>query len=84
MSFCRFPIRDTDNEHAWGEWLRGSSGQPQESALYADIRERGVLRERPFVVATLAAIAAGKIAVPSADPVDLTAIVEELVTAGEA
>lgn len=84
VSFCRFRIRDAGNETAWAEWPGSGDGQPQESPLYADIRERGVLRERPFVVATLAAIAAGKIAVPAAEPVDLTAIVEELVTAGEA
>lgn len=84
VSFCRFPIRDSSNESAWAEWLASSREAPQESSLFSDIRGRGVLRERPFVVATLAAIAAGKIAVPSTAPVDLTPLVEELVTIGEA
>jgi phosphoribosylglycinamide formyltransferase 1 len=84
VSFCRFPIRDSENESSWHEWLSSSREDPQQTPLFADVRARGVLRERPFVVATLAAIAAGKIAVPSAEPVDLTTLVEELVTIGEA
>lgn len=84
VSFCRFSIRDAANEAAWQEWVANPAREPGETALYADIRARGVLRERPFVVATLAAIAAGKIAIPGAGPVDLSGIVEDLVTAGEA
>jgi phosphoribosylglycinamide formyltransferase 1 len=84
VSFCRFPIRDAANEAAWQEWLSVPSQEPGETTLFGDIRARGVLRERPFVVATLAAIAAGKVAVPGPKPVDLSAIVEDLVTAGGA
>lgn len=84
ISFCRFPIRDSANEPAW-EALSGSSidaasldeimGLP----LYADIRARGVARERPFLVETLRSIADGTLAVPPATPLDLTVAVERAV-----
>ena len=84
ISFCRFPIRDAANEPAW-EALSGSDidaasldeimGMP----LYADIRARGVARERPFLVETLRSIAEGTLAVPPATPLDLTVAVERAV-----
>jgi hypothetical protein len=48
----------------------------QETPLYADIRARGVARERPFVVETLRAVAEHRLAVPPATPLDLTPQVE--------
>ena len=47
-----------------------------QTALYQDIRARGVIRERPFLVATLRSIAAHTLAVPPAVPLDLTDVVE--------
>ncbi len=47
--------------------------------LYADIRARGVARERPFMVETLRAMATGTLSVPPPEPVDLTEAVEAAV-----
>ena len=84
ISYCRFPIRDEANETVWealsgakidGATLDEIMGVP----LYADIRARGVARERPFLVETLRAVADGTLAVPPPAPVDLTAAVERAV-----
>lgn len=81
LSYCRYSIRDENNEAAW----RAASSldlhsmtiaEIQETPLYADIRARGVARERPFLVETLRAIAEGRLSVPPARPVDLTGEVE--------
>ena len=85
VSFCRFPIRDNANEAAW-EALPGQAidDAPLEAImgtpLYSDIRARGVARERPFLVETLKAVAAGELAVPPAEPLDLTGAVEAAIT----
>ena len=77
ISFCRFAIRDEANETAW-EVLPGagiddaSLEEIMAMPLYADIRERGVARERPFLIETLRAIADGSLDVPPDAPVDLT------------
>jgi len=84
VSYCRFPIRDDANEPAW-EALSGSDidaaslDEIMAMPLYSDIRARGVSRERPFLVETLRAIAAKKLAVPPAEPLDLTPAVERAV-----
>lgn len=83
-SFCRFPIRDKANEPAWEALsdsnLEASSlDQIMAMPLYADIRDRGVARERPFLVETLRAIAEGKLAIPPKTPLDLTEAVERAV-----
>ena len=84
ISYCRFPIRDEVNEAAWealSAWkvdvaaLEEIMGMP----LYADIRARGVARERPFLVETLRAVAEGTLAIPPPEPVDLTEAVERAV-----
>lgn len=83
-SFCRFPIRDEMNETAW-DALSGSDidAAPLEQImampLYADIRARGVARERPFLVETLRAVAEGALKVPPSKPADLTDAVERAV-----
>ncbi len=83
-SFCRFAIRDEANEAAW----EGLSDSHLEAAsldeittmpLYADIRARGVARERPFLVETLRAVAEGTLVIPPESPLDLTAQVEAAV-----
>jgi len=79
ISFCRYPIRDEANEALWQAFdpARGTS-----DPLWQDIRTRGLLRERPFVAATLRAIAEGRLAIPPAEPLDLTEAVEAAVRAG--
>jgi folate-dependent phosphoribosylglycinamide formyltransferase PurN len=84
ISFCRFAIRDAANEPAW-EALAASQLQAASleeimaMPLYADIRARGVARERPFLVETLRAVASGTLTVPPAEPMDLTEAVEAAV-----
>jgi hypothetical protein len=81
VSYCRYPIRDAANEGLWRalppEAARGMElAALMATPLYADIRARGVARERPFVVETLRAIAEGRLAIPPAEPLELTAAVE--------
>lgn len=78
VSYCRFPVRDASNLALWAtaSTLPAEVKLLQESALFQDIRARGVLRERPFLVETLRAIAAGALAAPPAQPADLTHAVE--------
>ena len=83
-SFCRFPIQDELNQDAWdaiaGSALEAASlDEIVAMPLYADIRARGVARERPFLVETLGAIAKGALVVPPKTPLDLTASVERAV-----
>ena len=83
-SFCRFPIRDKANEPAWealsdGNLEASSLDQIMAMPLYADIRARGVARERPFLVETLRAIAEGRLVIPPKTPLDLTGPVERAV-----
>ena len=83
-SFCRFPIQDELNQDAWdaiaGSALEAASlDEIMALPLYADIRARGVARERPFLVETLGAIAKGALVVPPKTPLDLTASVERAV-----
>ncbi|MEX2081536.1 MAG: formyltransferase family protein [Dehalococcoidia bacterium] len=73
VSFCRFPTRDAANESLW----QAAGTEPgEQSDLYADLRARGIARERPFVVETLRAIAEGRLEVPPEVPLDLTDVVE--------
>jgi len=79
VSFCRYSISDRENEPLWRSFASavGDESLDMEGApLYADIRRRGVARERPFVVETLRAIAGGHLAVPPEAPFDLTREVE--------
>lgn len=76
ISYCRYPIRDQENEALWRE---RDTTNPKPSAgypLFDDIRSRGVRRERPFVVETLRAVATGEIGLPPAAAADLTDSVE--------
>ena len=75
------------NERLWeATSIDAVAGVPlaelQESPLFRDVRERGVRRERPFLVETLRGIAGGAIAVPPASPVDLTSVVEAAIEPG--
>ncbi|MGE3512802.1 MAG: formyltransferase family protein [Vicinamibacterales bacterium] len=74
VSLCRYAIRDEASASLWEEHAMGAAAE--ENPLYAEIRRRGVLRERPFLVETLRAVASGHLAVPPATPLDLTDAVE--------
>ena len=81
VSYCRYAIRDERNEDLWQAFAGVTTGDEtiaeiQEIPLYQDIRERGVERERPFLVETLRAVAEGRLEIPPATPVDLTRQVE--------
>ncbi|MFN0096382.1 MAG: phosphoribosylglycinamide formyltransferase [Dehalococcoidia bacterium] len=80
ISFCRFPIFDGAIKALWLSWISTISydrkHDPQKTLLYAEIRRRGVLRERPLMTETLRAIAEGRLLVPPSAPVDLTQSVE--------
>ncbi len=80
-SFCRFSIRDEMNDSAWDALSKSDIDVASLEAimampLYADIRARGVARERPFLVETLRAVAQGKLAARPPVPLDLTEAVE--------
>jgi len=86
VSFCRYAIRDAANAALWAELPpERAAGMDLEAVmatpLYADIRARGVARERPFLVETLRAIAEGRLPIPPPAPVDLTAEVERALAA---
>ncbi len=81
VSYCRYSIRDERNTEFWRAFAGVTTGDEtiaelQETPLYQDIRERGVDRERPFLVETLRAIAEGRLDVPPSLPVELTTQVE--------
>lgn len=84
VSFCRYALRDAANARLWEE-LPPEKAQSIGTAelegteLFADLRARGVARERPLVTETLRAIAEGRLTVPPAEPVDLTEAVEAAV-----
>lgn len=74
ISCCRFPIRDSSNEAAWRERPERAD---ETSALFQDVRQRGISRERPFLAETLRAIAEGRLRVPpDGATLDLSAEVE--------
>ncbi len=84
VSFCRYGIREASNEPEWRQFEADSAKMDvvdlQETGLYRDIRRRGLERERPFLVETLRAISAGRLAIPPERPLDLTAEVDLILT----
>ncbi|MDA1257422.1 MAG: formyltransferase family protein [Chloroflexi bacterium] len=84
ISFCRFPLKGPELRRAWSEIedrsvdeLQASSGE--QLPLFQAIRKAGVERERPLLVATLAAIGDGRIdlnAAGRAGPLELTEEIE--------
>ncbi|MFN0095342.1 MAG: formyltransferase family protein [Dehalococcoidia bacterium] len=76
VSYCRFPIFEPSIKPLWLSWIStlgyDKGHDPEKTLLYAEIRRRGIAHERPLMTATLAAIAAGRLAVPPPSPVDLT------------
>ena len=85
VSFCRYPIFDDTAKPLWLSYISTlglkTAPPPEETFLYREIRRRGVQRERPFMVETLRAIAEGHLQLPpTSDPVNLTSVVEQLVS----
>lgn len=81
ISYCRFPIYDDDSRPLWLSYIgiRGMAEQPadEDTLLYAEIRRRGVARERPLMVETLRALAERRLAADGhAALLDLTEAVE--------
>lgn len=84
LSYCRYPIRDGSTADAWRDFEAQQPATPADyeaTALYEEIRRRGVLREQPFLVETLRAVAEGRLAVPPPTPLDLTGAVEAAIAA---
>ena len=73
LSHCRFPIPVDPSAHVPPDPTRA---EVKALPLYDEIRARGVARERPFLVETLRAFQEGRLALPPASPLDLTAEVE--------
>lgn len=80
VSYCRYPIFDAGIKPLWLSWISTVSydkgHDPAKTLLYAEIRRRGIARERPLMTETLRAIAEGTLAVPPAVAMDLTGVVE--------
>ncbi len=82
VSYCRYPIRDSENAELWlgSENLPADLALLQETPLYADIRARGMKRERPFLVETLRSISEGLLKVPPTSAAkDLSDAVEQAI-----
>lgn len=95
VTFCRYPIRDAALADEWArvapEIETLDDAALQDTALFRAIRQRGVERERPLLVATIEAFASAArairgehIVMPDGGPapaLDLTAEVERRVAA---
>jgi folate-dependent phosphoribosylglycinamide formyltransferase PurN len=81
LSLCRFSIRDAANEALWSDRLSADAPlqEMMVTPLYADIRARGVARERPFLAQTLRALSDKSLIIPPTEALDLTAVVESAV-----
>ena len=73
LSYSGFPIRDETLAQHWSELdrvgLDAARSEGEQQPLFAEIRRRGVARERPLVVATLIALADGSIRIKGGRPV---------------
>ena len=75
VAYCRFPLRDAAMNPLWdalGDPSSLTDATLDQCDLFASIRERGVARERPLLVATLAAFADGRLHLAAGHPVDAT------------
>ena len=66
IAYCRYPLSGPDHEGAWSEVgdrtiKELQTGPGEDLALFQAIRVAGLERERPLLVATLAAIGDGRI-----------------------
>ncbi len=73
LSYCRFPIHDAALAPLWDELdrigIEAARAVGESQPLFAEMRRRGVARERPLVVATLIALADGAIRIENGRPV---------------
>lgn len=73
LGYCSFPIRDALLAPLWDELGRvgveAAKAEGERQPLFAEIRRRGVARERPLVVATLIALANGSVRIEEGRPV---------------
>ena len=85
LSFCRFSLRNNGVDNLWDS-INGKSAADlkkdpgEDLPLFREIRQRGVVRERPLTVETLKAVADGQIDLSDTsalEPIDLTEAVEE-------
>ena len=79
LSYCRFPIPADPSAHVPPDATRA---EIEALPLYDEIRARGVARERPFLTETLRVLHEGRLIVPSAEPLDLSAEVEAALSRG--
>ena len=87
LSYCHFRIRGDEFDPLWneisGKNLLDLKKDPGEKLpLFTEIRQAGVVRERPLLIATLCALADGRIDLDTAadrTPLDLTTEVESAV-----
>ena len=79
LSYCRFPIPADPSAHVPPDATRADI---EALPLYDEIRARGVARERPFLTETLRALHEGRLTVPAAWPLDLSAEVEAALSRG--
>ncbi len=95
VAYCRYPLDDSELAPLWAE-LEGARTSLDEAAfeaspLFAAIRERGLRREAPLLVAAIAEFASGRLraqggrvldaAGAPAPPADVTAVVEAALAA---
>lgn len=89
VAFCRYPLRDSELASLWAGLDAPSDlddAALEATPLFAAIRERGIRREAPLLVAALAEFASGRLRAEggrvldasgaAAAPADVTAIVE--------
>ncbi|MDP6822208.1 MAG: formyltransferase family protein [Dehalococcoidia bacterium] len=83
IAYCRFPLSGPGYESAWSETagrtieeLQANAGEGL--ALFQAIRAAGVGRERPLLVATLAAIGDGRIDLNAAGDVEALDLTDEI------
>ena len=80
LSYCSFPTQDVTLDPLWDklgrDGLDTARSEGESQPLFAEIRRRGVERERPLVVATLNALANGSIRIEEGRPVGLDGPVE--------
>ena len=87
LSYCHFKIRGEEFDPLWrevdGRAVADLKKEPGEDLpLFREIRQAGVVRERPLLIATLCALADGRIDLETASerpPLDLTTEVESAV-----
>lgn len=90
VAFCRYSLHAGDLDAVWGEASADASDEALEaSSLFAAIRQVGMVRESPLLLATLEAFAGGRRQTDgarvldaggqAAQPADLTAEVDTLI-----